>query len=254
MSTKPTAGVVSSATGNDQRPTQTADKGERQLQPVNRISDHSSRRREDKLIVGRLLEHGRANYQFRRDEAPSYFIKLLTQRGERLLWGKDLERALTASTTQPKLGEMIGARRVAREAVTITARQRDAEGRIVSQSEQLAHRNRWVVEKVQFFTERAKLARRVRDTQADARSAVKDRPELMSTYLTLRGAQELAERRINNPEDRERFVALVREAMAGSIKRGEPLPTVRMRTQRRTTTTNVTPRRTVRRDDGPTRE
>lgn len=187
------------------------------------------RERDQKLIVGRLQEHGKANYQFRTQEAESYFVKLLTQRGERVLWGKDLERAISASATQPKPGDTIGARRVAREAVTVMTQQRDAIGRVLSQSEQLAHRNRWVVEKVQFFAERAKLARRVRDAQSDVRRDVKAHPELMSTYLTLRGAQEVAARRIADPEDRERFVALVREAMSGSIKKGEPIPTVRLR-------------------------
>lgn len=187
------------------------------------------RQRDQKLIVGRLLEHGKATYQFRTQEAESYFLKLLTQRGERVLWGKDLERAITTSATQPKLGDMIGARRIAREAVTIMTQQRDATGKVLSQSGQLAHRNRWVVEKVQFFTERAKLARRVRDSQSDARRDVKAHPELMSTYLTLRGAQEIAEQRIADPQDRERFVALVREAIAGSIKKGEPMPAMRMR-------------------------
>src|SRR6267154_707414 len=125
------------------------------------------RERDQKLIVGRLQKHGKANYQFRTQEPKSYFVKLLTQRGERVLWGKDLERAIVASATQPKAGDMIGARRVAHEAVTIMTQQRDATGKVVSRSEQLAHRNRWVVEKVHFFTERAKLARRVRDSQSD---------------------------------------------------------------------------------------
>lgn len=204
-------------------------------------------------MVGRLQEHGKATYQFRTQEADSYFVKLLTQRGERTLWGKDLERALTTATTQPKLGDMVGARRVAREAVTIMTQQRDANGRVLSQREQLAHRNRWVVEKVQFFTERAKLARRVRDSQSEVRRDLKAHPELMSTYLTLRGAQELAERRITDPKDRERFVALVREAMAGSIQKGEPMPAIRIREQARNTKPKILSQRALRRDDEPTR-
>lgn len=148
-------------------------------------------------------------------------MRLQTQRGERVLWGKDLARAIVAAKTQPKIGDMVGARRVGREPVTVVAR--------ASQSEQLVHRNRWVIEKAGFFAERARLARQVRDAQADTRRAVQSHPELLSTFLTLRGAQELAERRIADPADRERFVALVREAMASSIKKGEPLPDVRLR-------------------------
>lgn len=180
-----------------------------------------SRPRDRGLIVGRLLAYGKAHYQFNASEAESFFVRLLTQGGERVLWGKDLARAIVAAQTQPKIGDMVGARRVGREPVTVMARN--------TQAEQQAHRNRWVVEKAGFFAERARMARQVRDAQADARRAVKSQPELLSTYLSLRGAQEIAERRIANPADRERFVALVREAMANSIKKGEPLPDVRLR-------------------------
>jgi len=186
------------------------------------------------LVVGRLEAFGRAPYQFRTQEADSYYVKVLTRRGERVLWGKDLERALQTSATHPKVGDQIGARRAGREAVTIVARERDSEGRVIRQSEQLAHRQRWVVEKVQFFAERAKLARRVRDVKADVRQTVRAHPELTSTFLSLRGAQEIANRRIADPKDRERFLALVREAMVGSIRSGEPLPVVRLRTAERT--------------------
>src|ERR1700721_1257977 len=84
------------------------------------------------LLIGRLTEHGRANYQFRTDENPSYYVKLLTSRGAKTLWGKDLERALASGETRPKVGDLIGARRVAREAVTVVGRRREAGGRIVT--------------------------------------------------------------------------------------------------------------------------
>ena len=180
-----------------------------------------ARERDRGLVVGRLLAYGAAPYQFRSSEDPSFYVRLQTQRGERVLWGKDLARAIVAATTQPKIGDMVGARRIGREPVTVVAR--------ASQTEQQVHRNRWVVEKAGFFAERARLARQVRDAQADTRRAVQSQPELLSTFLTLRGARELAEKRIADPKDRERFVALVREAMASSIQKGEPLPAVRLR-------------------------
>lgn len=184
------------------------------------------------LLVGRLTEHGRARYQFRSGEDLSYYVKLLTGRGERTLWGKDLERAITASETQPKVGDLVGARRAGRRAVTITARERDAEGRVVRQVEQHAHRTHWVVEKVRFFADRARLARQVRDEQADVRESVRAHPELKSTFLSLRAAEAFATQRIADPNDRARFLDLVRTAMAGSIQKGEPLPSVRLRDQR----------------------
>jgi putative DNA primase/helicase len=180
-----------------------------------------ARERDRGLIVGRLLAYGAAPYQFRASEDASFYVRVQTQRGERVLWGKDLARAIVAAATQPKIGDMVGARRIGREPVTVVAR--------ASQAEQQVHRNRWIVEKAGFFAERSRLARQVRDAQADTRRAVQSQPELLSTYLTLRGAQELAEKRIADPKDRERFVALVREAMAGSIQKGQPLPSVRLR-------------------------
>jgi len=208
-----------------------------------------ARPRDEPLIVGRLQQHGAAPYQFRSGQDASYFVKLLTQRGERVLWGKDLERALGFAETKPHVGDVVGARRVAREAVTVTSRQLDSEGRVVTQSEQAAHRFRWVVEKVGFFAERAKLARRVRDSQADAREEVRNRPELLSTYLTIRGAEQVAAKSIADPEDRKRFVELVREAMAASIKQGEPLPSVQMKAKAKAEPTPAPPRPRSRDDD-----
>jgi hypothetical protein len=199
--------------------------------------DAGSRRRElnprrgGQLLIGRLKDHGSANYQFRAKEDPSYYLKLLTGRGERILWGRDLERAVTEGETRPKIGDLIGARRIAREAVTVTSRQRDAEGRVIAQEERHAHRTRWVVEKVTFFAERARMARRLRDEQADVRESVRAHPELKSTFMSVRAAEEFAANRISNPEDRERFLELVRGAMAGSIRKGEPLPSTSLRTR-----------------------
>jgi len=204
------------------------------------------------LLVGRLTEHGRANYQFRTDENASYYVKLLTSRGAKTLWGKDLERALNSGETRPKVGDLIGARRTGREAVTVTARRRVAGGRVVTEQAHHAHRTRWVVEKVQFFAERARLARRLRDEQADMRETVRAHPELKSSFLSVRAAEEFATRRIADPKDRERFLSLMREAMAASIQKGEPLPTVRLRDPARTEEVLTVTPRPPRRDE-PTR-
>ncbi len=183
------------------------------------------------LLIGKLKEHGDANYRFRAKEDPSYYVKLLTSRGERTLWGKDLRRALTEGETRPKLGDLVGARRIAREPVTVTSRQRDSQGRVTIQEEQHVHRTRWVVEKAAFFAERARMARRLRDEQADVREAVRAHPELKSTFLSVRAAEEFAAKRIANPQDRERFLELVRGAIATSIHKGEPLPSTSLRSR-----------------------
>jgi hypothetical protein len=198
------------------------------------VAGGSSTRRLGELVIGRLAAHGAANYQFRAGEDPSYYIKLLTSQGEKVLWGKDLARAVREGETQPKTGDLIGARRIAREAVTLVSRRRDEEGRIVRQDEQHAHRTRWVVEKVTFFAERSRLARQVREDHVDVRATVRAHPELKSTFLSVRAAEEFASERIQNPQDRAKFLELVKGALAGSIQKGEPLPAVRLRSQRHT--------------------
>jgi hypothetical protein len=190
-------------------------------------------RRGGGLLIGRLKDHGPASYQFRSGEDVSYYVRLLTSRGERILWGKDLERAVKDGETQVKPGDLVGARRIGREAVTVTTRRRDSEGRVIAQEEHHAHRTRWVVEKVTFFAERARFARRLRDEQVDLRAAVRERPELRSTFLSVRAAEAFAAKRIADPKDRERFLELVRGAMASSIQKGEPLPSVSLRTARK---------------------
>jgi len=217
---------------------------------------HSRRRdlnpgRGGQLLIGRLTAHGPANYQFRNNQDPSYYIRLLTSRGEKTLWGKDLERAIKEGETHPKTGDLVGARRVGREAVTVTSRQRDSEGRVIAQEEHHAHRNRWVVEQVTFFANRARLARRLREEQTDLREAVRERPELRSAFLSVRAAEEFAARRIADPQDRERFLELVKGAMANSIQKGEPLPSIPLRPERRKPDVAKAPR-AVKRED-PTR-
>ena len=91
------------------------------------------------------------------------------------------------------------------------------------QPELPAHRNRWVVEKVKFFAERRRSC--ATTMRAICRPMCAGRCEAdpsspQQRTLSLRGAEEIAERRIADPKDRERFLALVREAMASSVKNG----------------------------------
>lgn len=204
------------------------------------------------LIVGRLQDHGRASYQFRPDQDLSYYARMITTHGVRVLWGKDLERAIFAGATKPQTGDMIGARRTGREAVTLVNRTRDAEGNVLTQSEHHAHRTRWEVEKLQFFSDRARRARLARDAHLDTREALRQRPELRSAFVSLRAAEQLATQRIANPQDRERFLDMVREAISDSIQRGEPIPDIKLRSKARTDATppSVRPKRNR---DEPTR-
>jgi Large polyvalent protein-associated domain 7 len=183
-------------------------------------------------IAGRLLDHGRDAYRHDPTEEMSYFVRIETREGKREIWGKDLERAMTKSLTQPQLGDEVVLQKTGRDVVTVKRADRDAEGHVVGQKEVETHRNRWIIEKTAFFEERARAAQVVRDAALDARTAVRDHPELAGTYLNLK-AGELAAQQLRDPEDRRRFVALLRAALADDIERGEPLQPVRLRERAR---------------------
>jgi hypothetical protein len=190
--------------------------------------DEGVRDRPKGLITGRLIDHGVAAYRHDPQEPISYFVKIETSDGEREIWGIDLKRALKESLTQPKIGDEIGLRGVRRDTVTVQERERDSEGKVVGQKPLEAHRNRWIVERQDFFAARAAAARTLRDPSVDPKQGARRHPELVGTYLQMHAAQ-IAARQFRDPQDQERFVSHVRTALADAIARGEPLPPVRLK-------------------------
>jgi hypothetical protein len=180
----------------------------------------------DTDIVGRLLDHGRDTYRHKTGEAPSYFVRLETRDGLREIWGKDLERAMSRSLSQPQIGDEITLRTNGRDPVEVRRTVRNSAGQQDSTVVD-AYRNRWMIEKTQFLMERATAAQVVRNDSIDPKAAVRAQPQLAGTYVTLRAA-ELAAEAIRDPLDRRRFVSQVRGALADAIERGEPLSPVRL--------------------------
>ena len=191
-------------------------------------SDRDARERARGPITGRLIDHGVATYRHDPHEPVSYFVKIETPKGEREIWGVDLKRALKESLTQPKMGDEIRLRAVRRETVTVQEPERDQEGKVVGQKPLDTHRNRWIVEKEEFFAERAAAARTLRDPSVDPKQAARRHPELVGTYLQMHAA-EITARQLRDPLDREKFVSRVRSALADAVARGEPLPPVRLK-------------------------
>ena len=200
------------------------DRGER-----SRSSGERARQgRKGGLLTGKLIDHGRATYRHDPGEPMSYFVKIETSRGDRTIWGVDLERAMKESLSRPQIGEEVGLRAVRQEAVKVRAHERDPSGKIVAEKHLDTHRNRWIIEKRAFFEARAEAARTLRDVAVDPKQAVKRHPELVGTYLQVHAA-ELAAKQFRDREDQERFVTQVRSALADAVARGEPLPPVRLR-------------------------
>lgn len=206
------------------------------------------------LHVGRLVDHGSAPYLHDPHNDMSYYVRIETPGGERDIWGIDLHRALNQALTRPQIGDEIGLRALRQDAVKVSRREYDDEGRVVGEKELGARRNAWIVEKRDFFRERAQAARVLRDQGVDRQAAVKQHPELLGTYLQLHAA-ELAAKTLRNPEDQRRFVESVRTALADSVARGEPLATVPLKepvAQRRESRARSVPT-APERDAAPTR-
>ena len=180
----------------------------------------------EEILSGRLVDHGRATYRHDPRQPMSYFVKLETERGDRTIWGVDLERAFQESLTRPGIGDDIGLRAVRQEAVKVRRQERDAAGARLEREFE-THRNRWILERRGFFEGRAEAAQIVRDASLSPREVAKKHPELVGSLLELHLAKLAAQKL--HPEDRERFVATHRAGLAERIASGEPLPVVRLR-------------------------
>jgi hypothetical protein len=189
----------------------------------------------DRVYRGRLVDHGIERYQFDPRQDESYFVILDTpDKGEQVIWGKDLQRALEQSLSKPRDGQEVVVRQLGAKPVTVTRPVRDEEGQVVSRTEVKTHLNRWLVETEEFLRDREKLAEVVRDVGIDPKRAVSQHPELAGTYGELHAAKLVAlQQHYRHPADLERFVARTREAIAQEIERGEPLspPLVKARYQ-----------------------
>jgi hypothetical protein len=184
---------------------------------------------DDGPITGRLVDHGRATYRHDPKEPMSYYVRIETPRGDREIWGVDIERAFRESLSRPTIGDDITARSYERDPVKVNAQRRDAEGRVIGNEEIATHRNRWIIERSDFLTERTAAAQTFRDATVSAAQGVKLHPELAGSYLQLQAAKLGAERDIRDPEDQSIFIARARAAIAQRIERGEPLEPVRIR-------------------------
>ena len=107
-----------------------------------------------------------------------------TRDGPREVWGKDIERAVAKSLTQPQIGDAMILQRTGRDAVTVKRQERNAQGNL-STKEVDAYRTHWVIEKKEFFERRASTAEIVRNDLIGPCDAVRQHPELAGTYLNL---------------------------------------------------------------------
>jgi hypothetical protein len=78
-------------------------------------------------IGGKLLNHGRDAYRHDPNEDPSYFARQKTRDERREICGKEIERAVAKSLTQPQIGGEVILQRIEREAVSVKRQERGAD-------------------------------------------------------------------------------------------------------------------------------
>lgn len=181
------------------------------------------------VTVGTLIEHGAAPYKFNDDNDMNYYVKLQTNRGERTLWGVDLERAVAESKTSAQIGDVVGVENLGNRPVTVKVRKRDNEGREVVEEIQ-THRNAWVVEAKEYFQEQSAKAEAVRTNGHGARlDLAKQHPELAETALILSVGDKVAASKFEREEDRARFRQALQETLAQAVEQGEPIGAKKLR-------------------------
>lgn len=181
----------------------------------------------NELITGKLVDHGPAPYQHNPKEAMSYFVRVETERGDRDLWGVDLERAFRHSLSNPGIGDEIGIRAIGKEAVTVQAVKRDASGREIGWEKLDTHRNQWTVERKEFLDQRQDMAAVFRDPSIGASEGIKRHAGLEGSYRKLEMGQVHAQEQYNSNTHRTQFVDHLREYLAKSIEYGQPLEPAR---------------------------
>lgn len=95
---------------------------------------------------GELLAHGSAPYEFRKDNNPSYYVRMRDAHGERTLWGKELEAAIAAPGLQ--VGEQVRLYVNGAQPVVVKTVTRDEAGQVAGTESVAARRNGWVAERL----------------------------------------------------------------------------------------------------------
>lgn len=108
--------------------------------------------RGERVYIGEVIDHGRASYQFDKNNTDSYFVTLKTRTGEQLVWGKGLAEAMQ----DRRIGEQIVLQNVGKRDVIVQENVRDAQGHVTGTRTKDSHLNAWKAELLSRFSEKAR--------------------------------------------------------------------------------------------------
>lgn len=94
-------------------------------------------------LTGKLLDAGKAPYQFDKTKTDSFYVQMRTKGGNKTFWGIELEQALKDSGKQP--GDMVKLQFLGKKPVTVNVQVKDADGKVTGFERLDTHRNHWTV-------------------------------------------------------------------------------------------------------------
>lgn len=94
-------------------------------------------------LTGKLLDAGKAPYQFDKSKTDSFYVQMRTKGGNKTFWGVELEQALKDSGKQP--GDMVKLQFLGKKPVTVNVPVKDANGEVTGFERLETHRNHWTV-------------------------------------------------------------------------------------------------------------
>lgn len=106
------------------------------------IAEQPTKAKSGQPLVGNIIEHGAAPYDFDQEKNESYYVLLETADGSRShVWGVDLPRALEEGNV--RIGDHVELKNLGRQPVTVSIPVKDSQGNVVGQESQQVHRNAW---------------------------------------------------------------------------------------------------------------
>ncbi|HBK1307270.1 TPA: hypothetical protein HJZ19_004358 [Escherichia coli] len=166
-------------------------------------------------LAGKLVEHGAAPYEHKKDNKDNYYVTLENADGKQsTTWGVDLQRAMAESEAQP--GDHVELENLGRKAVTVEKDVKDETGKVVKKETINTFRNSWQVK-----------ADAIRDQERPAREIVKEHPDLVNEITAVKLAEKVSQSM--NADDKERFMSRVRDKLADKVASGEKGPELKIK-------------------------
>lgn len=166
-------------------------------------------------LAGKLVEHGAAPYEHKKDNKDNYYVTLENADGKQsTTWGVDLQRAMAESEAQP--GDHIELENLGHKAITIEKDVKNETGKVVKKETINTFRNSWQVK-----------ADAIRDQERPAREIVKKHPDLVNEITAVKLAEKVSQ--TMNTDDKKRFMSRVRDKLADKVANGEKGPELKIK-------------------------